>query len=204
MLKRPVSLINPHIMQNRLRYITAVSALCIGVIFGIMAGLGYREGEGGMLSGFFSGLSSFSSKGLLYDGAVQSAILSGMMLVFGLSPIGCILVPALCAYKGFALGFSAGAVYSVYKIRSLVFAALGLLPSCIFWIPGMLFASVFALKSSLGLFKMLTKKGGGKYGDDMAVLLIVCVILFLTMFFSKIIEIYFVPSVLNVVGGIYL
>ncbi len=201
MFKKILKVIVNHIADNFFLYFISVISLCSGGFLGFASGNDFSDSE--FLTGFFGGLSDFSADGLVLEGVARAGITALIILVFGLSPAGIVFIPLCDAYKGFAFGFSASAVYAVYGVRSVLFVLLGLIPSAVIWVPALTFASVNGMKTSISLVRIFRKSGSFDAREDAVRLIISSLTAFFALLLSKLAEVYIIPHMLNVVCGLY-
>ena len=201
MLNKILKLMLGHIAGNLGLYVLFAAVLVLGILLGSVSGAGFDDNA--YFENFFGGLNEFSSSSFLKDVFLQAVFYALIIFVFGLSPFGCIVIPAVIGYKGFAVGYTVSASFAVFGFKSLLFIILGMLPSAVFWIPVFLFSGVSSILYSIVMLRFLRKKSVNSSLYNMSSLIFSAAVLFAGVFISKIIEIYIIPQMLNLVGGIY-
>ena len=201
MFKRVSGFFLSHIAANVYIYCICVFFLVIGIIVGVVSGSGFENNA--YFTEFFANLKSYSAGGYVKDGFVHSLVLTLLIFLAGISPLGFAAIPLAVSYKGFVTGYTVSAFFSVYGAKTFLFIILGIIPSALFWIPAYMYGAVTGMLSSCCFFRILRRKSVNNISDRVSGLLISSVILFVGVVFSKFTEIFLIPEMLNIVGVLY-
>lgn len=201
MLKKIMKFLVNHIITNVHCYSFCVLFVLLGIAIGVVNGSGFNDNQ--FFSKFFSGLNAYSSSYYLKDAFIYAIGLSVVLLVAGLSPLGCIFIPFIALYKGFTMGYTVAALFTVYSYKALVLVLIAIIPSGFFWIPAFMFGCVSSIITSLCFVNVLRRKPINGFSEKIVQLVFSVTVMFLCVLLSKFTEIFIIPKMLNVVGGMY-
>jgi uncharacterized membrane protein SpoIIM required for sporulation len=130
--------------------------ILVGMLFGAFLGGRYLVGNQGMFQELVNDSLFFKKEVGFFELFLQAWFkeIKPLLLisVFGLTAIGIVPIPVICAYKGFSIGFVGVFLISQYKVAGFFSNALMLAPTAIFSLPAYAFFSVFAFTMSAELF----------------------------------------------------
>ena len=101
MLKSLLRYLTSHFLDNILTYSACFCITIVGIVSGFLSGVGFTDIE--FFEIFFNNLKTFTTENLLVQAIFHSVILSGIIVVFGMSPFGMIIVPLTVLFKTFSL-----------------------------------------------------------------------------------------------------
>ena len=120
--------------------------------------------------------------------------------ILGLSIIGLVLNNFILFFKSFILGFTIGSIINIYLYRGIILAIIYVFPSLIINILIYGIIVYYANNFSLNLFNLLFRKKNIKFssivGKYLKLLLICCIILII----SSVLETFFHPFVIKLLG----
>jgi len=203
-------LIGRYLVSNRVSLIVMVTALLLGLVLGCSCfeNIGNETELKKFLGTFFTTLADrqqISFSDLFRESVLQTAILSGLLFVSGLSLFGIGVVPLLVWYKGFAAGFTSMVFFRLYGIKVIPFVFMSILPSALVWIPFLLVGALESSKMSAYLLECCCKHRIQKRFRSAFLRLCTAMSFSVTgILIAGMIDVFFVPKLLGLISNLYL
>lgn len=192
-----------HLQDNFLLYFILLIAFVVGIVIGaILINRLNPEDKLGITSYLSRVVNLMSSNGNRAIDIFRSSLFSNFrtaLIIWGLGFffVGIIIIPVIISWKGMAIGFTVGFMVKEFGIRGFIFSLTSLLPHYLIILPG--FLTIGAISASNSIHG---KKNQGKIGykRNFFDYTTVFFIFFMIIVLGSLIEGFFIPYVLNLIG----
>ncbi|HEY5562501.1 MAG TPA: stage II sporulation protein M [Clostridiaceae bacterium] len=199
---------NNHFKANIWLYMISLLCLCTGIVIGIYVVKDMGNMDKGLLGDYLNSLMKISKDGTLsgkevFLQAFKNSMPFLLVIWFlGLTLIGIPFILVLDLLKGFTFGFSIGFILNDMSFKGITFVLLEILPQNIFYIPGIIIASVVAMNFSLRILKELNRGNLPRLWTKISNYSIMFICLSVLVLIGSLIQGYVDPKFLNIVACI--
>jgi len=199
---------NKHFKENIWLYMISILCLCTGIVIGIYVVKDMGTVDKGLLGDYLNSLIKISKDGKLSEKEVfLQAIKSSMPFLIviwflGLTLVGIPFILVMDLLKGFTFGFSIGFILNDMSFKGISFILLEILPQNIFYIPGIIIASVVAMNFSLRILKELNRGNLPRLWSKISNYTIMFVGIGVLIFIGSLIQGYIDPKFLHFVASV--
>lgn len=196
-------MIKRHIQNNFLLYFILLIIFIIGVIIGAIFINSLEMDNKLRISSYFSWIftsineQEYNSFDVFRKSLISNIRITLIIWILGLFTIGIFIIPLIIAWKGTAIGFTVGFLVKEFGFKGFVFSLTSLLPHYIIILPGFIAIGSVGISYSIRNRKYRGKKAYQRDLRDYSILLF---LLFIIIFFGCLIEGFFIPFILKLIG----